>query len=788
MLHPSNAQQLIDEAIAIAAERSPFETDGLWLEDITAQVGPLIREWDISACYLWGDWPDREKHFPGITKQDIGIDAVAIRRSDGEHIAIQCKARKLDERGRGDPIPKGEIDKFTNPSAADFWAERWLVTNGDNPMGDIASKGLLIHPKPIKTINIATDLVQQESAFTHEDCPHCEPHPADEEVRQTRSCMQEEAVAQSIRILREHENSESGGLPMGQARGKIILPCGTGKTRISLHIVEKLTSPGELSIVLSPSIALVAQLRREYLQHTETDIRALAVCSDMTAGYDPKKEDQRNATLDPTVDNSNVSAAEVKGKVTTEPEEIARWIRDGQKTSQVNVIFGTYQSGHRIAQALQDTGVVAKVLIADEAHRTAGLKRKQTKKAGLTEEESRIRNFTLCHDQDEFPATYRVYQTATPRIYDSSRMNQNKNSEWIVRTMDDETVFGVELYRKSYVEAVNNGWLSDYRIIAMGVNDPDAFAQANLLASNTKSKGRQALTATHYLRGLAFALSMGGATQGIESGTIPINSCIAFMNTVDKSKNMAEDLQTENVKQWVQKWLHNNAGNQKVKNYTMEHLDATSNVTARDNAKRRLAQADEEHPHSVINVGIFGEGTDSPSLNAVAFLESRKSPIDVIQAVGRAMRTAPGKEIGYIICPILIPPNADPERWLSTSNMNEGWQELGQILNALRAHDQRIEDNLADLLHLYIPEAPEVEVTIVAVAGGDEKRINYREHEGPPGDAQDAVERVLEGKSTLSQGIPPHFGDIFWVHQQAGRSGHLDGHGTAAVNWPRKQE
>ena len=133
--------------------------------------------------------------------------------------------------------------------------------------------------------------------------------------------MQEEAVAQSVRILREHEQSESGGLPMGQARGKIILPCGTGKTRISLRIVEELTSPGELSIVLSPSIALVAQLRREYLQHAEIDIRALAVCSDVTAGYDPKKEGSRNATLDPTVDNSNVSAAEVKGKVTTEPTE-----------------------------------------------------------------------------------------------------------------------------------------------------------------------------------------------------------------------------------------------------------------------------------------------------------------------------------------------------------------------------------------------------------------------------------------------------------------------------------
>ena len=178
---------------------------------------------------------------------------------------------------------------------------------------------------------------------------------------------------------------------------------------------------------------------------------------------------------------------------------------------------------------------------------------------------------------------------------------------------------------------------------------------------------------------------------------------------------------------------------------------STSNM----DAKRRLAEANEERPHGVVNVGIFGEGTDSPTLSAVAFLEARKSPIDVIQAVGRAMRTAPGKEMGYIICPILIPPNADPERWLSTSNMDEGWQELGQILTALRAHDQRIEDNLADLLQLYIPKPPEVEVTIVAVAQGDEKRIQYREHEGAPGEAQQAIERVLDGKSTLTTEFHP---------------------------------
>ncbi len=568
--------------------------------------------------------------------------------------------------------------------------------------------------------------------------------------------MQAEAVRESVRILREHELSDSGGLPKGQARGKIILPCGTGKTRISLRIVEELTHPGELSIVLCPSIALVAQIRREYLQHARMELRALAVCSDETAGYDPRKESSRNTAVDPTLDNSNVSAAQVKGKVTTDPQEIADWIREGHGNDHISVIFGTYQSGSRVAEALADVKIKAKVLIADESHRTAGLRRKRTAKSRtLTDQEQRIRDFTLCHDNLAFPVTYRVYQTATPRIYDTRKVKGDQTGDWFVRSMDDESVFGVELYRKSYLEAVNNGWLSDYRIIALGVNDPEAYRQANLLADNTKSKGRQKLTTRDYLRGLAFSLAMSGATQTRDDGDIPIKSCIAFMNTVDKSKNMALDLGTDAVRNWLQDWLNQNADGQTAARYTLEHLDATNNVTARDDAKRRLAEAGIANPHAVINVGIFGEGTDSPSLNAVAFLESRRSPIDVIQAVGRAMRTSPGKDVGYIICPILIPPNADPEQWLATSDQDEGWKELGQILLALRAHDQRIEEQLSDLLKLYLPRPPASQQTIVAVARGENHRIQYGIHEGKPGKAPEAVERVLQQKSRFAHEFRP---------------------------------
>ncbi len=741
-----DSAQKIDDAIRVIDETSSRQTDGKWLERLTADIAPEIKEWDIIDASTWPDWNEREELFPGTTNQDVGIDVVARRQSDGEYIAIQCKSRQLDADGRGRDIGKTETDKFVSASSGPFWAERWIVTNGDNRLSANTTQALAMHDKPLKIVNIRKDLSeQQQNNIVSES--------SDEEgVEQSKSSMQNEAVSESVRILREHVRSDSGGLPVGQARGKIILPCGTGKTRISLRIVEKLTEPGELAVVLCPSIALVAQIRREYLIHADGPIRALAVCSDETAGYNPKREDAIDTFSNPIADNSNFSASEVKGKVTTDPGEIASWITSGSDGNQVNVIFGTYQSGHRVADALKRSKTAAKVLIADEAHRTAGLRRKRSKTLKARAQEQQLRDFTLCHDNGAFPAKYRVYQTATPKVFG---VKNSASSDWLVRTMDDETTFGVELYRKSYPEAVRNGWLADYRIIAIGVNDTEAFNQANLLASGSDLKGRKAITSAQYLRGLVFALAMGGATQGAEGGNVPINSCIAFMNSVAKSKEFADRLQTQQVRDWVQGWLSQNAKGQQAKQYSLEHLDATSNVSARDKAKERLAEASEESPYGIINVGIFGEGTDSPSLNAVAFLESRKSPIDVIQAVGRAMRTAPQKDLGYIICPIVFPHNADPEKWLSTSNMDEGWKELGQILMALRAHDQRIEDKLSDLLTLYLPSEPEVTTTITGVVNRDSSRIQYRQHTGPPGAAEKAVERVIKGDSTLSQEFEP---------------------------------
>ena len=716
----TNSDQIFS-AIDEIKRTSPHQTDGTWLEHLTANCAPLIAEWDVSSAWLWREWPDRQAHYPDTP--DLGIDVVAKRASDGRFIAIQSKSRKLDESGRGADITKNEFNSFLAMSADELWAERWLVVIGDTRLGGNAAKA--VGGKPVTLVNIETDLRKQQDADRAdptEPCPHCD----GSGDRRTRDCMQGEAIETSVKILRQHAQANDSG----RARGRIILPCGTGKSRIALRIIEELTEPGQVSAVLCPSIALVAQLRGEFLAHCGARLNALAVCSDEGVGRD------KDLASDPTADLGHASASEVKGAVTTKAEVIGKWMDAvAEEGDRIGVIFGTYQSSHRIADALGESGREIQVMVADEAHRTAGLRR-------IARMTDRLRDFTVCHVDERFPAKYRVYQTATPRVYNAGGkgVRPREGDEWIVRDMADEEVFGPELYRQSYAAAVDNGWLTDYRIIAIGVNDADAYRTANELAAGSSKK----LSTAHFLRGLVLAMVMGGA---LRSKGVDILSSINFMNLIVTSKEMTDALGRDAVRNWVQRRLDADGSDQTVPDYRLEHLDAKSNVAEREHAKARLMGATQENPHGIINVGIFGEGVDAPSLSAVGFLEARKSPVDVIQAVGRVMRRAENKDMGYIICPILIPPNTDAETWLRNSGPEDGWRELGQILLALRAHDGRIEDRLSELMQLYLPPPPEKEVATMITIGGENRRVQHYGHVGKPGTAERAVEKVLVGET-----------------------------------------
>ena len=712
----------LKDALVEIKETSRQATDGKWLERLTAHCAPLIAEWDVREAWTWEEWP-------GNNHPDSGIDVIA-ERSDGQPIAIQCKSRQLDEQGSGSPITKKEIDSFIaeSSSVGVAFAERWLVVNGGVDVNANAQR--VMEGNKVVQVNLYADVERQYDAARSAHlggCPHCDPD-ADAAARQTRDCMQREAVAVSVSALKDHAKSGTGA-----ARGRIILPCGTGKSRIALRLIEELTESRQVSAILCPSIALVAQLRREFLIHGSRPLVALAVCSDQTAAHGS------DLSQDQAADLSQASARDVKGRVTTEAREIADWMRSVPEGC-IGVIFGTYQSSYKIGEALRSSRTTLAVMIADEAHRTAGIRR-------VKGDNERLRDFTVCHQEQRFPATYRVYQTATPKIYRTPRERnaerRMKQPDWIVRSMDDENVFGPELYRKSYRDAVNNGWLSDYRIIALGVNDPEAYQTANGLAGQEGSR----LSTVQFLRGLALALVMGGATRKGEDRQV-IRSSINFLNTINKSKEMTTALQSRTVREWVGGRLDAYGVKEEPADYRLQHLDAESNVAQREQAKAQLAAATDTEPRGILNVGIFGEGTDAPSLSAVGFLEPRKSPVDVIQAVGRVMRLSEEKDRGYILCPIVIPPNVDAERWLAnTNNPDEGWQALGQILMALRAHDDRIEERLADLMSVYLPPEPteEEEVATVVAVGSDTGRAVFYLHEGKQGSAEHAVERVVTG-------------------------------------------
>ena len=90
------------------------------------------------------------------------------------------------------------------------------------------------------------------------------------------------------------------------------------------------------------------------------------------------------------------------------------------------------------------------------------------------------------------------------------------------------------------------------------------------------------------------------------------------------------------------------------------------------------------------NARCLTEGVDVPALDGVLFLSPRRSVVDVVQAVGRAMRKSDGKKYGYIVIPIAVAPDGDYRKAILDSNYNPTWQ----VLQALKAHDESFYDAL----------------------------------------------------------------------------------------------
>ena len=260
-----------------------------------------------------------------------------------------------------------------------------------------------------------------------------------------------------------------------------------------------------------------------------------------------------------------------------------------QTRPDLRIIFSTYQSAHHTADALLAEQQFAQVLILDEAHRTAQLR--PAKSLRLAE---RLRVFTLCHDQATFPARFRIYQTATPRVYDASnaKVARIDRTKWTVAGMSDESIFGPVAYRLAYKDAVQKEFLSDYRIIAIGVDDR-AWAAANRIVQLfEQSQETRRLTTREALSWLVYGVTLAGGAVGGDDGSVRVSRSLAFLNKVQRSGQMVKWLDSDEGRSEVERYFADGGVAGTGRRYAVEHLDAGHPVRERRRALRELCSTE----------------------------------------------------------------------------------------------------------------------------------------------------------------------------------------------------
>ena len=518
--------------------------------------------------------------------------------------------------------------------------------------------------------------------------------------------LQADAIEDAVSGLANHD------------RGRLIMACGTGKTFTALRIAEQTVKDGQRILFVAPTIALVSQARREWLRQTTRKLECIVVCSDPTAGG-------RN-------ENEDIRISELECPVSTDPNEIAKSLGGDSVT---RVVFSTYHSLGRVTEAQVCHGAPPfDLAIADEAHRTTG-----AILDGRGPNRARKVDFQEFHDDERLRAHKRLYMTATPRLY--TERSKSKLAEQGIEVVDMGAfdVYGPELHRLPFAKAVEHDMLSDYRVIVLGVSEASVTPglKRRLEDLDTSTRRNPAPTTNDMTRVLGVSLAVNGVTEGEaleRPGKLP--RTMAFANSIARSKWYTDALMESEVLRATTRRMQ--AG--RAMKVVARHLDASASALQRNRELRALAHADWDGECRVVcNVKLFTEGVDVPQLDAVAFLDPRDSQVDVVQAVGRVMRKAPGKRFGYIIVPVVVEPGRDVAAALERGS--EGYRTVGRVLRALQAHDGRLAESPASFIKVY-------EHTTAKAPGGSGGGA-IRESEG------EYIQRELDLKEA-EQGIYAH--------------------------------
>lgn len=670
----------------------------VFLENDATQTQQYSRVWHYK------EWAQQNPSFP---LKDTGIDLVAELRDGSGLCAIQSKFYSPEY-----PIKKEDLDSFISASSSDIFVRLLLIDTSTVEVGKHAD-------------NVLRNLNKEYLRIQMSELEECR-------IDWLTYIHENRIRLHSQKNLREHQIQALDAVEKGlhtTDRGKLVLACGTGKTFTSLRIAEKLAGKNKRVLYMVPSLALMSQTVREWKNDAVADFTAFSACSDVKVG--------RRTATDDTID---ISLNDLAFPATTDPEKLAKQVSESD-TEKMTVVFSTYHSIDVVSKAQFDYGLSEfDLIICDEAHRTTGA-------TLVGDDES---NFVRIHSNDNIKGKKRLYMTATPRIFGETAKKKAEEGEVALASMDDEKTFGETLFYRGFGWAVENNLLTDYKVVVLAVDE--GLVSHNVQRSFTEGSELK-LEDTTKIIGCYKALAKVGFkdnknTEDILSDLQPMRRALAFCQNIKLSQLFASEF--SNV---VNEYVENEKISDEYKTdlkVELRHVDGTFNAEERNTELNWLKDETESNVCRVLtNARCLSEGVDVPALDAIMFLHPRKSQIDVVQSVGRVMRRADDKKLGYVILPIAVASGISPEKAL---NDNERYKVVWQILNALRAHDERFDstinriglgEDVSDRIEIVgVGPSPELEATTAVVE--DVKPKPKKKSEDPVGDNSDDIPHEAE--------------------------------------------
>jgi superfamily II DNA or RNA helicase len=567
------------------------------------KINPVYSFYD--EVWLLSEVPATVFEYLGLPSHDLGIDLIA--KQGDEYHPIQCKYHSE----KNSSITFNEVSTFISLlEGNDKFTQGYICSTAN-----VTSKNLdKVKNKPINLI-LSDSWIQLDEDFFDKLRNYFE----DRKYTPTAYVPMEhqvKALKDSVEYFMDGNNS----------RGKLIFPCGAGKSLTGFWMAQELKSTSTLIAV--PSLSLVKQTLDVYLREIVArgiKVKWLCICSDQGIGKD-----------DEIMENTESLGIPCQ----TNPDYIEKWLETNRDVHKI--IFTTYQSGRIIADVSKKLNISFDLGIFDEAHKTVGLNKKL---------------FSYLLFNDNISIEKRIFMTATERFYSGSKED--------IVSMDDYDIYGDTFSQMSFKEAIEKELLTDYKIITIDVKKSEIaefIKSNNLVQLNNKWKNETEA------RSLASMIALRKAMK-----VLPIKNAVSFHSSIDKAQRNKD----------LQSYITTSYDFEPIDSFTVSSKVAT---TKRNDIIREFADSNRA---LITNAKCLTEGVDVPNIDCIVFADPRKSKVDIVQALGRALRKKKGKDWGYVILPVLYD---DDTHEIDNDNYNE----IISIIRGLAANDERIIEYFKD--------------------------------------------------------------------------------------------